>query len=316
MAESLGIALVTIQQMLVLFIVACVGYVCAKRDIIDANVRTKVTRLLLDLCIPCMLISSVSESQGGGDPATVAMAFGLAFFQGASIYATGWLSDAILRVPREDWPVYPFMSLCNNTGFVGIPVCAAIFGDDCVVYVGVYVMVMSLITFSLGFFTIAPHTPGKRFSVPWKMILSPCMVGALIALALFLSPIRLSGFVQESLTSIGSITSPLAMMVVGAIVSEMPFREIFGEWRLYGYSLIRLLIVPAILYVVLLPLLGDPLQVGIFCTLFAMPTGPMCPTFCLQFGANDRLAARGVVLTAILSFVLIPALVIFMTMVA
>ncbi len=316
MSESLEIVLITIEQMSVLFVVACVGFFCAKRGIIDSNVRQRLTRLLMDIGIPCMLIGSVGSSEPGGDVGGIVIAFGLSFFQGISIYATGWLSDLVLRVPKRDWPLYPFMSLCNNTGFVGIPVCAAIFGEGCIIYVSVYVMIMSLITFSLGFFTIAPHEPGTKFTVPWKMIVSPCMVGALIALALFLSPFRLPAVVQDSVTTIGSITTPLAMMIVGAIVSEMPFGEIFGEWRLYGYALIRLLIVPAILYFALMPIVGDPLQVGIFCTLFAMPTGPMCPTFCLQFGANDRLAARGVVLTAILSFVLIPMLIIFMNVMA
>ena len=316
MPDSLGIVLVTIQQMLVLFVVACVGYYLAKRDVIDAHVRERLTRILMDVAIPCTLVASVSSSGEGGDAAGVALTFGLSFFMGATIYATGWLADVVMRVPKGDWPVYPFMSLCNNTAFVGIPVCSAIFGEESIVYVSVYVMIMSLITFSLGFFTISPRAEGAKFRVPWRMIVSPCMIGALIALGLYLSPVRLSGVVQDSLATIGSICSPLAMMVVGAIVSEMPFKEVFSEWRLYGYSLLRLLIVPCILYVVLMGLIGDPLQAGIFAVLFAMPTGPMCPVFCLQFGSNDQLAAHGVVLTAILSFVLIPCLILFMNVVA
>lgn len=46
MSESLEIVLVTIEQMSVLLVAACVGFFSARRGIIDPDVRQKLTRLL------------------------------------------------------------------------------------------------------------------------------------------------------------------------------------------------------------------------------------------------------------------------------
>ena len=46
MTESLEIVLIAIEQMSVPFVVACVGFFCARRGIVDPDVRQKLTRLL------------------------------------------------------------------------------------------------------------------------------------------------------------------------------------------------------------------------------------------------------------------------------
>ena len=46
MTESRGIVVITVEQMSVLFVVACVGFLCARRGIVDPDVRQKLTRPL------------------------------------------------------------------------------------------------------------------------------------------------------------------------------------------------------------------------------------------------------------------------------
>lgn len=315
MGDTAGIILITIEQMLVLFVVACVGFFCAKRGIIDTDVRGKLSRLLTEITLPCMLVASVGDADPANAGAGIGLTFGLAIAQGFLLYASAWVCNVVLRTPKADRPLYYFMSLATNTGFIGLPVVAAIYGSDAVIFVSVFIMVLSVFTFSLGFATIAPRVPGEKFKMPWDKMLNPPLIGSVITVVLFLSPIRLPGVIQDSLSTLGSVTSPLAMMIVGAIVSEMPWAEIFGDWRLYGYALIRMLIIPAALYLVLEPIVQNPLLMGVFCVLFAMPVGSMTSMFALQLGANDRLAARGTVLTSILSFVLTPLLVAFMAII-
>lgn len=315
LGETAGIILITIEQMFVLFVVACIGFFCAKRDIITTEVRGKLSRLLTEITLPCMLVASVGDAQPGEAGAGIGLTFGLAVAQGFLLYGSAWLCNLVLRTPKADRPLYYFMSLATNTGFIGLPVVSAIYGPDAVIFVSVFIMVLSVFTFSLGFATIAPRVPGEKFRLPWDKMLNPPLIGSVITVVLFLSPFRLPAVVQDSFTTIGSVTSPLAMMIVGAIVSEMPAREIFSDWRLYGYSLIRMLIIPCALYLVLEPFVQNPLLMGVFCVLFAMPVGSMASMFALQLGANDRLAARGTVLTSILSFVLTPLLVAFMALV-
>ena len=321
-----------IQQMVMLFVVAIVGYVAAKLGYLDMETKNKLTRLLLNITLPCMIVASVDGLSLEEAGSLVPWAFALSAAQFFLLLACGVLCCALLRVPAHQRREYVFMCLCTNTGFIGIPVVAALYGTESVLFSSIFVMVISAFFYSIGLMVIAPQTDGSDAAgaeagtkkgrgivaalraVPWRSIVNPCMVGCLIALALFFAQVELPDLVVDTLDMIGGITSPVALMLVGVIMANVDLKGVVGELRLYPFILIRQLVVPAVLYLVLMAIVPSELLVGVFTIMFAMPVGSMASLFVEMNGGDSELVAKGTILSTACSFVCIPALVAVMTM--
>ncbi|WP_270298601.1 AEC family transporter [Eggerthella sinensis] len=131
-------------------------------------------------------------------------------------------------------------------------------------------------------------------------------------MGLLLAGVRLPAVIEGTLDMVGGITAPVAMLLVGVIVANMPLREVATEWRLYPFIVVRQLLVPAALFLALRPLVPDSVVLGLFVIMFAMPVGSMASMFAGQFGRDQALPAKGTVLSTMASFAIIPALVVFM----
>ena len=146
-------------------------------------------------------------------------------------------------------------------------------------------------------------------------IVNPSMIASVLALVLFFTGWQVPELVQDSLSLLGGITAPIAMLVVGVIVARSPMKNVVKEVRLYPYMIIRQLIFPALFYWGFTALGVSPLLAAVFMLMFAMPAGSMCPTFVAQYNGNAQLAAKATIITTVGSLVFIPLLVAFMGLV-
>lgn len=300
-----------ITQMAILLLVTIIGFAAAKWGYLDEHVKGKLTLLLLNVTLPCMILASagsIDASQMGGQ---IGWTFALGIAQFFLLLASGALCNLVLRTPRGERPLYLFMSVLTNTGFVGIPVIAALYGDRTVLLSSVFIMAMNLLIYSVGFALIAPRGT-KTGQSPWKAMANPATVASLGAIGLLLAGVRLPAVIEGTLDMVGGITAPVAMLLVGVIVANMPLREVATEWRLYPFIAVRQLLVPAALFLALRPLVPDSVVLGLFVIMFAMPVGSMASMFAGQFGRDQALPAKGTVLSTMASFAIIPALGVFM----
>jgi len=102
------------------------------------------------------------------------------------------------------------------------------------------------------------------------------------------------------------VTTPLAMIIVGAMLATFPAREMVGNWRIWVASAILLLAVPAAYCCLFAPVFADPFINGVMITMAAMPAAANTVIFAEQYGADSRLASQIVFVSTIGSLVTIP----------
>ncbi|OXN00358.1 AEC family transporter [Bifidobacterium vansinderenii] len=304
-----------ITQMVVLVAITIVGFAATKLGYLDDHVKAKLTLLLLNVTLPCMILGSAGDVDVSSAGRQVVWSLGLGVAQFFLLLVTGALCNLILRTPFEQRPIYLFMSVCTNTGFIGIPVAAAIYGNASVLLSSMFITAISLFFYSIGIALISPKGTRQGLLAPFKAAVNPSSIAAVLALVLLFSGVHLPNVVEETLTTLGGITGPIAMLLVGVVVAGLPLREVVSEWRIYPFTIIRQLLVPAALFVALRPIVPDPTVLGVFTVMFAMPTGSMASMFAAQYGRDPKLPAKGTILTTVASFAIIPALILFMTLV-
>ena len=159
-------------QMGILLIVTAVGYLAAKLGYLDMRAKDKITALLLNITLPCMIIASAGNLDAStlGIQVPLSLALGaLAFFLWVLV---AFLFNVVFRVPKEQRPLYYFMSVCSNTSFIGIPVADALYGESAALLCSVFIMATSTLMYSVGIALLVGGGSGNKKDV-LRAVISP-----------------------------------------------------------------------------------------------------------------------------------------------
>ena len=155
----------------------------------------------------------------------------------------------------------------------------------------------------MGVFLIAHGRPGKLDA---KLLITPGLVASVFGMALFLAGYHIPYSADAALDWIGKATTPLAMIVVGALLATLPVRRLAGDGRIAIIAALRLLLLPALAFLILSPLVSDRLLLGTAVLLIAMPVAANTVLLSEEYRVDATLASQGVFLTTLASLATIP----------
>lgn len=297
-----------ISQMAVLFIILAIGYGLNKLKVLDSNSDKLLTRLVLNLAMPCTIINSVLSRDNvvsGRDTAFFMLMILLTF---AIAFALVIPLPMLLKNRKEDSGLYRYLIVFGNVGFMGFPVAMSVFGAESAFYVALFNIPFSLLAFSVGILMVS----GSGGKINPKLFINPSLIAAVLAILIFSLKISVPGIITRTAGQLGQLTTPVAMLVIGSTLAAIPPSEVFGQWRLYPVSFIKLIAVPLITWLVLRLLIDDPLMLGVLVVLAGMPTATSATMICMEYGGNERLASKGVFITTLFSLITIPLLAIML----
>ncbi|MDY2734613.1 AEC family transporter [Intestinibacter sp.] len=296
---------VIINQMVILFLVMIVGYIANKVKILDKELNQKLSSLVLNITSPALILYSVSEPVEG-DLNTVLQIFLLSVAVYVVLPFIGIFFGRILRVAKEDRNLYQFMTIFSNIGFMGYPVIQAIFGKEALFFASICNLVFNILCYSYGVFLISG---AGKVSFDYKKLINPGIIFSIIAVVIYLTKWQMPVIIAETSDLVGSITTPLAMMIIGSSLAEIPIKEVVSDIRIYIYTIIKQIIMPILFWWVLKFIVHDAMVLGVLVVLIAMPVGTIAIMFCNQFGGNTSLASKSIFITTLASVFTIPTLV-------
>lgn len=299
---------VILMQMIQLFLVIALGYFLFKIKLLDVDLNKKLTTLLLSVTTPAMIVSSVlstTVTQGLND---ILFVFAVGFAIYLIMPVLGFFIVKVLRIPLPQQGLYIFMTVFSNIGFMGFPVMKAIFGNEAVFFTAIFNMIFNLFVFTAGIM-IMNYGTGQKVKLDPRNLLSPGVIASLVALLIYFTGIKLPDVLSSTVTMIGDITTPMAMLLIGATLANIPLKEVFSELRIYPYTIIKQIMVPIIAYPILNMFIGDPLILGITLIMISMPVANSAVLFATEYEGDVSLAAKTVFMTTLLSVVTIPLIV-------
>ena len=89
-------------------------------------------------------------------------------------------------------------------------------------------------------------------------------------------------------------------------------KELFSERKIYVISLIKLILMPSIVFLISSLIFTDPVIIGVATLSMGMPAASMCVMLSVKYEGQIKTASVGVFLTTILSLISIPAIYIFL----
>ena len=287
-----------ISQLIALFLMMLVGYIAARAQLITPEFRQKLSSLTLNTAAPCIIISSVLESESGVNMAA-ALGTGALFF--VLMIALAAVLVRILPVPRGQRALDELMLIFTNVGFMGIPVIQSLYGASGVALLSMFILVFNLVFFSYGVLLISG---GLKLNL--RALANACIFAALLALVFGLTGWHLPAPVETALAAVGSMNTPLAMMIIGASLAHSDLRAALSNPRLYRVCLLRMLAMPLAMLGMMALLPIDATLGGICVVLAAMPVAGNCAMISDLYTPEDMTASHAVILSTLLSAVTLP----------
>ncbi len=298
-AEFLAVA----ESILILVLLIAAGYASFVLGVLDVHATKRLSGFLINVTIPALIIASMQVPfspmllAGVGELLVLSAAFY------AVSLAAAWLVPNLLRAATAGRGVVRFALVFANVGFMGFPVIETLYGAEALFFVAIFNLLFNALIFSLG---IAMLTEERGEGFDPALLVNPGIGASIVGFLLFLFSVEIPSPLIDAIDLLGGTTTPLAMIIVGALLATFPAREMAGDWRIGAISAVRLLIIPAVLWLAVRPLGADPLITGIVVTLAAMPAAANTVIFAEEFGADARLASRIVFVSTVASMVTIP----------
>ena len=292
-----------IESILTLFILIIIGFTAYRAGVITRTGVTGLSSLLVNITLPCLILQSMQVPVTSDRIGQMQVIFLIELLVYTVSFGCAFIVPYLFHSSRFEAGVLRFMLIFSNLGFMGYPVCETFFGPESLFYVTLINIPFGLLVFTLGIFLLRPDLIQQP---DFRKICSPGLVFSLIGLAFFFTGVTIPSPVSESISLLGSVTTPLAMIVIGSLLATLPVGAMIGDIRIWVISLFRLGILPLIILIILRPLVADPLLLGVPVLLVAMPVAANTVLLAEEYGANAELASKGVFLSTLRSVVTIP----------
>ena len=297
--------------MAVLFIIIALGYLARKLKIVDDAFDKVLSRVIMSITCPAMALDAVLSNSSLPDNGVLLQVIFASAVTFIIIFAVALLASRLYRVEKNMRGVHAFVISFGNTGFIGFAVCDAILGTNSVLYAAVYNILFNLFVFSIGAWMMSSTgdrqlTSRERVGYMRKNLLSPMMIACVVALVLALLHITDSGVVGKTCDLLGGMTAPASMLVMGSTLARYRVKEMLNSGWVYVTALGRLVVAPAIVYLVGGLILSDAYLLATLTLVSAMPAAALGTVMCLTYGGDLETMSKCTFLTTVLSFLTIP----------
>ena len=305
------LALITAQQVAVLFLLIGTGMVAVKTGVLKLENKQALSNLLVYIIVPAMVVNSYRMEFSAQILRNLLAAFGMSVLS----VLLGTVITLLLtaRKTGSRMPIFRFACIFSNAAYMGFPLISALFGSEGLLYASAYVTVFNILLWTMGYGFVSGSSDPKE--VLHSLLHTPVLYAMVIGLCIYLLQIPVPQLIAQPLELMANMTTPLSMVITGMLLAAGDLGCIVRSKPVWKLAAVRMLLIPTVCLAVfgLLGFHGTAAQVVTL--LECCPAAAITSVFAVQFGHDEHFAAGSVVLTTLLSIVTLPLCALIITMV-
>ncbi len=315
-------AQITLNQILIIFIIIIIGVICYRIKLIDEATNAKLSNILLMLVNPMVIFVAYQRAFSAELLNGLLISLLLSAVTHVVSILIAYLmlrkkKREILRidgirikkyVENKDAEVERTNAIYANVGFMGIPLVNGIFGTEGVFYVTASITMFNIFLWTHGVIMMSGSSE-LNFKALMKKLMSPSIIAIVIGLICFLFQLMVPKVVKDAFTHIANMNTPFAMLIAGVTIGRTDLRKLLKKFRVFYVTFIKLILIPVLL---LLVYSRFPMNDIVFTTAVIMAAAPSATTgilFSIKYGKNSVLSAEIFTVTTLLCVLTIPLMV-------
>lgn len=300
-------------QLGILFCLMSIGYVLGKTKFFTQQSNAILSSFIVKVALPAVIISSMCMPLTKEVLQRALAMLGLSLLVYTMILIVAWMLPRFMTKNEKQQGILSFSIMFSNCAFMGFPVLGALLGDEAIFYVAIYNIIFNILVYTLGI-KFLERGKNQKNTFDIKLLINPGIIASLIGLIIFFGKITLPSVILGAIDSVASICTPLSMLVIGAMLSGMSIKEMFGERKIYILSLIRLIFLPFMIFILtkyILKLQDDWLII-IPVVVAGMPVASNAAMMASAYESDAKFASQAVMITTLISCISIPILIYFL----
>lgn len=303
---------IIVNQVLILAFLAIIGVIATKFKVINEQVKNSIAAIVFNVTLPLLIITSVTKIDINKEILQNSiLVFVLSIVGISLLFATGNLSKLLLKLTGKKADVHVIHTMFGNVAFLGYPLFSSLFpGGEGLLYAIIYHFSQDIFIWTIGVYTFNKHKSGS-FKESIKHLVNPNTISFTIGVIMLLVGLKIPEFFYKPLFEMGHTTIYLAMLYIGAVLSQNPMLSAFRKIEIYILSFNKMILVPVILLVIIWILSFLGINLGntartVLVMQTAMPCMAMIVVLAKKYGSDDIHATENLFLTTLLSLGILP----------
>lgn len=306
----------TLSHMIVFFLVFAVGFAAARLSIVKEDQLPGLAQLITKILLPVMIFYSTYANCTRTTILENWQMVLLAALFYAVISLLMFLLAKALRIEHDKDRVFQLCFIFGNTGFVGVPLLAAVFPDAGLVYMMMFSIVDQAVFWTYGIWlsTERGHHHSARQHIRLKMLITPNTAAIMMAVIFVMLELPVPDVLLSSLGTLSSATTGMCMLYLGALASFSRILPVLRRPETYVGILVKMVVLPILLGRVLLRsgLFPEPMVVAL-AIIMALPVMTVVPMIVATNGKEYAYATGITVVTLVVSIFTIPLVVLLVS---
>ncbi len=299
------------EAVLSVFMLLVLGFVLTIKGKINGTVASFMSWFVVNITSPLNIFGSVMTSFSSAEIPNIPKYVAIPLVSHILGFLAGFLIVKLFKVEKKYAGSLIIMTALNNTIFMGLPVNLAMFGEASVPFVLYYYISNMILFWTLGIFCLSGKVEKQKPIDVVKKIIPPPLYGmfagiALLLISTYVTPVTIPDFIMDTFDSVGSMTTPIAMMYIGFVLADRGLKNIKIDKNILLGLCARFIVGPAITIVVLSFIPMDPLMKNVFTVQAFMPVMATQSIVAQRYGADPYFPAVMVSLSTVISLIILP----------
>ncbi len=298
-------------QFFLLFAMIFTGYFLRKIKLIDDNIVKGLNKFVLYFAFTCLAIYNVGSLKINGELLnTIGITFLIIVFLFVAYTLLSKLYIKIRKFPESKRAIIEVSMVSPNNGFMGFPIALMFFGQEGMLFMAIHNIVFNVYIFSYGLMEIKGEKNqekiGNKILKLLKTGFNPVVLGVIVGGIIGFSNISLENIVGEYLQIMGSMATPLAMILIGGTLAGSKFLELFKNHMVWETAFVKNLVLPMVTLLLVFWLPIAPVAKGIIVLAAAMPTGATVVMLASQEKKDTELASKILFFSTVIAMATLP----------
>ena len=207
------ISILLAQQIAAMFLTMAVGYAIVKIGLFQAKDSKVISNMIVYICSPCIIVESFQIELTPDKLKGLV----LALIMASAVHGMTVGGTKLLEKPLHINGIEKASIIYSNSGYLVIPLVAAVMGKEWVFYTTAYTIVQTVLIWTHGVGAISQRKE-KDYK---KILLNPNIVAVMIGMMMFVTELKFPVVIGSCVSGFSDMISAASMLVIGMVIGDV-----------------------------------------------------------------------------------------------
>lgn len=298
-----------LTQLEIFSVMILLGVFAVKTNAMNEKTLGDLSKMIMRLILPVMIFhKSINGATKNDILLSSSEVIFSSFLMFGVLFIVGYLLKKAFGLAGNYGRVYLAAVMFGNVGFIGIPLILGILPERGMLYMALFFIVDQIVLWSIGFYLTLPEEKLVHASLQSniKNIMSPAMIGIVIAIIFILTEWKLPVTLNKALGAVGDATTPLSLIYIGGSFCYSNVRKFISRVEYYAIAAGKMIVAPLVVFLFLRAMHVQEEIITVITTLTGVPSMAAIAMFARTNGSDEDCAIGAIMITTIFSLFTLP----------